>query len=99
MYYKDAFVNYDKANFCTFNHKGIDLSHIEPDVYQIFIELRLVKLGKSCEIPFYMQSSMDTESIGKSITQKVYSENNRAFYSKSVANNKSLISIISSLNS
>lgn len=99
IYYKDAFVNYDKANFCTFNHKGIDLSHIEPDVYQIFIELRLVKLGKSCEIPFYMQASMDAKSIGKSVTQKVYSEGNRAFYSKSVANNKSLISIISSLNS
>ncbi|MGP5529863.1 hypothetical protein ACTXNM_10910 [Psychrobacter celer] len=99
MYYKDAFVNYDKANFCTFNHKGIDLSHIEPDVYQVFIELKLVKLGRSCEIPFYMHSSMNTESIGKSITQKFYSENNRAFYSKSAAKNKSLISIISSLNS
>ena len=99
MYYKDSFVNYDKANFCTFNHKGINLSHIEPGVYQLFIEIKLVKTGKSCEIPFYMKPSMNTESIGKIVTQKVYSENNRVFYSKSIVKNKSLISIISNRNS
>ena len=80
-YYEDAFVNYDKAYFCTNKHKGLDMSHIKPDVYQLFIEITM-STGEKCEVSLFDGSDINNKSFYGGFLQSVYSDKGKMYYSK-----------------
>lgn len=90
-YYEDAFVNYDKAYFCTFKNEGLDMSKIEPGVYQIFIEIKMRWTGDVCDVPLRRSQAIKSviDSLNKekieinlNFVQRVFSENDKIYYSK-----------------
>lgn len=49
-YYEDAFVNYDKAFFCTKRYQGLSINDMTPGLYQIYIKI-IMKNGEQQEVP------------------------------------------------
>ncbi|ATO19231.1 hypothetical protein BS636_05910 [Acinetobacter sp. LoGeW2-3] len=70
IYSKDISINYDKANFCTKLHKGIDLSKIKSGKY--VLKLKVVTLVKDEIVGFSYDFNED-----------IFSQSKRFFISKS----------------
>lgn len=90
-YYEGSFVNYDKAYFCTPKHEGLDMSDIDPGIYQLYIEINMRWTKDVCELPLDKSLAINSvlSSLNKSeatsdfaFCQRVFSKGNNIYYSK-----------------
>ena len=80
-YYEDTFVNYDKAYFCTNKHKGLNMSHITPECYQVFIEINMFT-GDICEIPLSVDFDLEERYCNIELEKLIFSKEGNVFYKK-----------------
>ena len=80
-YYEGAFVNYDKAYFCTKKHKGLNMSHIDPDIYQLYIQISMLT-GEICEVPLRIDANINSSTSDNKYLESVFTENGKVFYHK-----------------
>lgn len=59
-YYADAFVNYDKAFFCTLGFRGLALDHLPQGFYRLSIEI-IMETGERVISPFFYE--LDEKNI------------------------------------
>lgn len=80
-YYAGTFVNYDKAYFCTKKHEGLNMSHISPGVYQLYIEINMIT-GEISEVPLRVNVSIDNNNSNNKYTESIFTKEGNIFYSK-----------------
>lgn len=80
-YYEGNFVNYDKAYFCTNKHKGLNMSHISPGLYKLYVEINMLT-GEVCEVPLQFNVKINNNSSTSKYSESVFTEENAVFYKK-----------------
>ncbi len=80
-YFEGHYVNYDKAFFCTKNFEGLDMTHVKPDSYKLFIEIKM-NTGETCELPLTLKENYKQEVIYDKIKQAFHSSDNSTKYIK-----------------
>ncbi|MGP4963611.1 hypothetical protein [Psychrobacter celer] len=80
-YYNKAFINYDKAHFCTFKHQGLDLSEVPDGSYQLFIKIQMAT-GDTCELPMVFKEGFHTDSCTNDYIQSISCERDIVIYKK-----------------
>lgn len=83
-YYKNSLINYDKAYFCTKGYNGIDISHIEPGIYQLFIEI-VMHTGDNYEIEISSSRIISQINKNDSYSYSLFSDTKGTTYRKEVS--------------
>lgn len=80
-YYKDYFVNYDKAYFCSSNYLGLNLLEIDEGIYKLYIKIELQN-GMTQELELKSQEIFE-KHCSKNL-QTLISTEEGLFYKKSL---------------